>query len=56
MNKRLNLDVPESEYFLLPQDVLVDVDYLIKTKFGTRTLDDIDHLKNRRICFVADLL
>ncbi len=49
LNKRLNLDVPESEYFLLPQDVLAAVDYLIKTKFGTGTLDDIDHLKNRHI-------
>nr|AND48512.1 beta subunit of RNA polymerase [Flatbergium sericeum] len=56
LNKRLNLDVPESEYFLLPQDVLAAVDYLLKTKFGTGTLDDIDHLKNRRIRSVADLL
>jgi DNA-directed RNA polymerase subunit beta len=56
MNKRLHLDVLESEYFLLPQDVLVDVNYLIKTKFGIGTFDDIDHLKNRRIYFVADLL
>jgi len=56
LNKRLDLDVPESEYFLLPQDVLAAVDYLIKTKFGTGTLDDIDHLKNRRIRSVADLL
>jgi DNA-directed RNA polymerase subunit beta len=56
LNKRLDLDVPESEYFLLPQDVLAAVDYLIKIKFGTRTLDDIDHLKNHRIHFVTDLL
>nr|AND47941.1 beta subunit of RNA polymerase [Sphagnum aongstroemii] len=56
LNKRLDLDVPENEYFLLPQDVLAAVDYLIKTKFGTGTLDDIDHLKNRRIRSVADLL
>ncbi|KAH9530522.1 hypothetical protein CY35_20G008200 [Sphagnum magellanicum] len=56
LNKRLDLDVPESEYFLLPQDVLAAVDYLIKTKFGTGTLDDVDHLKNRRIRSVANLL
>jgi DNA-directed RNA polymerase subunit beta len=56
LNKRLDLDVPKSAYFLLPQDVLAAVDYLIKTKFGTGTLDDIDHLKNHRIRFVADLL
>ena len=55
-NKKLNLTVPENEYFLLPQDVLTAIDYLIKIKFGIGTLDDIDHLKNRRIRSVADLL
>ncbi|MBA0710557.1 hypothetical protein Golax_009836 [Gossypium laxum] len=25
-------------------------------KFGMGTLDDMNHLKNKRICFVADLL
>ncbi len=56
LNKILDLDVPESEYFLLPQDVLAVVDYLIKTKFGTGTLDDIDHFKNHRIRSLANLL
>jgi len=55
-NKKLNLDVPENETFLLPQDILTAVDYLIKLKFGVGRLDDIDHLKNRRVCSVADLL
>lgn len=55
-NKKLNLSVPENEYFLLPQDILAAIDYLIKIKFGIGTLDDIDHLKNRRIRSVADLL
>jgi DNA-directed RNA polymerase subunit beta len=40
----------------LPQDVLAAVDYLIGVKFGMGTLDDIDHLRNRRIRSVADLL
>ncbi|KAG6540454.1 hypothetical protein Mapa_018138 [Marchantia paleacea] len=56
LNKKLNLNVPESEIFLLPQDILAAVDYLIKLKFGIGTIDDIDHLKNRRVCSVADLL
>lgn len=56
LNKKLNLNVPENEIFLLPQDILAAVDYLIKLKFGIGTIDDIDHLKNRRICSVADLL
>nr|YP_009667958.1 RNA polymerase beta subunit [Jubula hutchinsiae]QCW58734.1 RNA polymerase beta subunit [Jubula hutchinsiae] len=56
INKKLNLNVPENEIFLLPQDILAAVDYLIKLKFGMGKLDDIDHLKNRRVCSVADLL
>jgi DNA-directed RNA polymerase subunit beta len=55
-NKKLDLDVPKSEYFLLPYDVLAIMDYLIKIIFGMRTLDDINHLKNYHFCFVADLL
>jgi DNA-directed RNA polymerase subunit beta len=56
INKKLNLNIPENETFLLPQDILTAVDYLIKLKFGLGRLDDIDHLKNRRVCSVADLL
>nr|YP_009922642.1 RNA polymerase beta subunit [Wiesnerella denudata]QNA49808.1 RNA polymerase beta subunit [Wiesnerella denudata] len=56
LNKKLNLNVPENEIFLLPQDILAAIDYLIKLKFGIGTVDDIDHLKNRRVCSVADLL
>nr|QWW92927.1 RNA polymerase beta subunit [Delavayella serrata] len=56
LNKKLNLDIPENENFLLPQDILTAVDYLIKLKFGVGKLDDIDHLKNRRVCSVAELL
>nr|YP_010410344.1 RNA polymerase beta subunit [Cycas falcata]YP_010410779.1 RNA polymerase beta subunit [Cycas edentata]YP_010411127.1 RNA polymerase beta subunit [Cycas sundaica]UCU08338.1 RNA polymerase beta subunit [Cycas glauca]UDY71815.1 RNA polymerase beta subunit [Cycas circinalis]URF35006.1 RNA polymerase beta subunit [Cycas sp. Sulawesi 11333]URF36398.1 RNA polymerase beta subunit [Cycas seemannii]URF36920.1 RNA polymerase beta subunit [Cycas rumphii] len=55
-NQKLNLDIPENEIFSLPQDVLAAVDYSIRVKFGMGTLDDMDHLKNRRIRSVADLL
>nr|QWW93337.1 RNA polymerase beta subunit [Notoscyphus lutescens] len=56
LNKKLNIDVPENETFLLPQDILSAIDYLIKLKFGVGSLDDIDHLRNRRVCSVSDLL
>nr|AER45540.1 rpoB [Agathis australis] len=56
LNKKLNLKIPENEIFLLPQDVLAAVDYLIRVKFGTGILDDIDHLQNKRMRSVADLL
>ncbi|RLN30805.1 hypothetical protein C2845_PM05G16730 [Panicum miliaceum] len=58
MNRRLNLDIPQNNTFLLPRDVLAATDQLIGMKFGTGILDDDDmnHLKNKRIRSVADLL
>jgi DNA-directed RNA polymerase subunit beta len=56
LNQKMNLDIPENEIFSLPQDVLAVVDYLIGVKFGMGTLNDIDHLRNRCIRSVADLL
>ena len=58
MNRRLNLNIPQNNTFLLPRDVLAATDHLIGMKFGTGILDDDDmnHLKNKRIRSVADLL
>nr|YP_010717437.1 RNA polymerase beta subunit [Zingiber flavomaculosum]WDQ41418.1 RNA polymerase beta subunit [Zingiber flavomaculosum] len=56
MNRRLNLDIPQNNTFLLPRDVLAAVDHLIGMKFGMGTLDDMNHLKNKRIRSIADLL
>nr|YP_009748237.1 RNA polymerase subunit beta [Pogonia japonica]YP_009748313.1 RNA polymerase subunit beta [Pogonia minor]QII89917.1 RNA polymerase subunit beta [Pogonia japonica]QII89993.1 RNA polymerase subunit beta [Pogonia minor] len=56
MNRRLNLDIPQNNTFLLPRDLLAAVDHLIGLRLGMGTLDDINHLKNKRIRSVADLL
>jgi DNA-directed RNA polymerase subunit beta len=56
MNQRLNLDIPQNITFLLPRDILAATDHLIGMKFGMGTLDDMNHLKNKRIHSVADLL
>ena len=56
LNIKLILDVPEKEHFLLPQDVLAAADHSIEISYGMGNLDDIDHLKNRRVRSVADLL
>nr|YP_009737212.1 DNA-directed RNA polymerase beta subunit [Paris polyphylla]YP_009995558.1 RNA polymerase beta subunit [Paris liiana]QNH94295.1 RNA polymerase beta subunit [Paris polyphylla var. yunnanensis]QHV40539.1 DNA-directed RNA polymerase beta subunit [Paris polyphylla]QNH94381.1 RNA polymerase beta subunit [Paris polyphylla var. yunnanensis]QNH94467.1 RNA polymerase beta subunit [Paris polyphylla var. yunnanensis]QNQ64496.1 RNA polymerase beta subunit [Paris liiana] len=56
MNRRLNLDIPQNNTFLLPRDVLAATDHLIGMKLGMGTLDDMNHLKNKRIRSVADLL
>nr|QHN57765.1 RNA polymerase beta subunit [Cleisostoma fuerstenbergianum] len=56
LNRRLNLDIPQNNTFLLPRDLLAAVDHLIGIKLGMGTLDDMSHLKNKRIRSVADLL
>ncbi|CAN6455191.1 unnamed protein product [Victoria cruziana] len=56
MNQRLNHDIPQNNTFLLPRDVLATADHLIGMKFGMGTLDDMNHLKNKCICSVVDLL
>jgi len=56
MNQRLNLNIPHKNTFLLPRDILSAVDRLIEMKFGMGTPDDMNHLKNKRIRSVGDLL
>ncbi|KAM6547280.1 hypothetical protein CsatB_018956 [Cannabis sativa] len=56
MNRRLNLDIPQNNTFLLPRDILAVADHLIGMKFGMCILDDMNHLKNKCIRSVADLL
>nr|UDP57260.1 RNA polymerase beta subunit [Melicytus chathamicus]UDP57680.1 RNA polymerase beta subunit [Melicytus lanceolatus] len=56
INQRLNLDIPHNNTFLLPRDLLAAADHLIGMKFGMGRPDDMNHLKNKRIRSVADLL
>nr|AKF43109.1 RNA polymerase beta subunit [Pelargonium tetragonum] len=56
INRRLNLDISQNNTFLLPRDILAATDHLIGMKLGMGTLDDMNHLKNKRIRSVGDLL
>ncbi|MXY18801.1 MAG: DNA-directed RNA polymerase subunit beta [Synechococcus sp. SB0664_bin_36] len=58
VNKKLRLTVPDSVRILTPEDVLSTLDYLINLELdvGGTSLDDIDHLGNRRIRSVGELL
>ncbi|KAL3537951.1 hypothetical protein ACH5RR_001317 [Cinchona calisaya] len=56
MNRKLNLDISQNNTFLLPRDISAATDRLIGLKFGMGTLDNMNHLKNKHIRFVADLL
>nr|YP_009297738.1 RNA polymerase beta subunit [Kumanoa americana]AOM67472.1 RNA polymerase beta subunit [Kumanoa americana] len=57
INKKLNINLPMSFRVLSPQDIIVAIDYLINLKEQSiGTLDDIDHLGNRRVRSVGELL
>ena len=56
INKRLNLDVKNSIHILTSKDVLYIVNELIKFRLAPTIEDDIDHLGNRRIRSVGELL
>jgi DNA-directed RNA polymerase subunit beta len=57
INKKLNLNLPTSFRVLSPQDIIIAIDYLINLKEqNLGMLDDIDHLGNRRVRSVGELL
>jgi len=57
LNNRFNLNVPKGKGELTTQDLLAIVDALITLKYKKKgNLDDIDHLQNRRVRSVGELL
>ena len=56
INKKLKISIPENIRVLTPQDTLAAIDYLINLKFDLGEIDDIDHLGNRRVRSVGELL
>lgn len=56
LNKKLHLNVPDTMRVLTPQDILAAIDYLINLEFDIGQIDDIDHLGNRRVRSVGELL
>ncbi len=56
MNHKLGLNVPEYITVLTSEDIIHTVKYLIKVKNGQGHIDDRDHLGNRRIRAIGELL
>lgn len=56
LNRRLKLDVDENTTTLTPEDVLEAVRYLVKLQNDVGKTDDIDHLSNRRVRQVGELV
>ena len=56
LNHRLKLDVPLEHGALRKEDILEVVRYLITLRNGNGSVDDIDHLGNRRVRPVGELV
>lgn len=56
MNKKLGLEIDLDTRVLTKEDILEVIRYLIDLKTGKGEVDDIDHLGNRRVRSVGELL
>ncbi len=56
MNDKLNLDIPETNTVLTIEDIIEIMKYIINLKNGNESIDDIDHLGNRRVRTVGEQL
>ena len=56
MNHKLGMSIPEYVTVLTHEDIINSVKYVIKVKNGQGHIDDRDHLGNRRIRSIGELL
>ena len=56
MNHKLGMSIPEYITVLTHEDIIESVKYVIKVKNGQGHIDDRDHLGNRRIRSIGELL
>lgn len=54
MNEKLGLNIPVTTTTLTKEDIIAIINYLIELQQGKRTVDDIDHLGNRRVRTVGE--
>jgi DNA-directed RNA polymerase subunit beta len=56
LNYKLNLNVPLDVQVVRKEDIMETVKYLLRLKCGKGEVDDIDHLGNRRVRTVGELI
>src|SRR5882724_3715030 len=56
INMKLKIDAPPSVKTLRSEDIVFVVKHLLMVKLGSKPTDDIDHLGNRRVRSVGELL
>lgn len=54
MNAKLNLKIPGTTTTLTKDDIIAIINYLLDMQQGKKTVDDIDHLGNRRVRTVGE--
>ena len=56
LNKKFDYKDPVSDFTLVKPDIISTMKYLIKVYVGDESIDDIDHLGNRRVRSVGELM
>ena len=56
LNKKFNYETPFEDHTLVKDDIISTMKHLIKVYIGTESTDDIDHMGNRRIRSVGELM
>ena len=56
LNKKFDYPEPTEDYILSKEDIVNTMEYLIKVYIGEANVDDIDHLGNRRVRSIGELL
>jgi DNA-directed RNA polymerase subunit beta len=56
INRKLGLKISQESKTLSKEDVVATLQYLVRLRSGEGVLDDIDHLGNRRVRAVGELL
>ena len=56
LNKKFDIDAPNNLQVLTIQDIVRTIKHLIKVYEGNESVDDIDHMSNRRVRSVGELM
>jgi DNA-directed RNA polymerase subunit beta len=56
LNKKFDFKPPLEDFTLTKQDIIATMKFLIKVYVGDENIDDIDHLGNRRVRSVGELM
>ncbi|MAV56657.1 MAG: DNA-directed RNA polymerase subunit beta [Candidatus Pelagibacter sp.] len=56
LNAKLNLNTPDSTRILTQEDIVGIIKFILDLRDGKGTVDDIDHLGNRRVRSVGELV